>query len=288
MHGGAQPVPVYAVGHAFPFGSDRCKYSKMAGMALIPMPRADIADDQVAAVLSRAIGPIGLILDAVAELDLLGLRRRTHYLGEGDGVVGTALDRIAGVLDCADLPGTRSWESKDRAERIRWWVHRVGALDTVIVAFPGVFGVVADRVPLQDLLGFTNQALVLCAVARECGVTDRESQVRMLAAVLCGRDLADTPEAVTEAEPSDMSIVHRVWHLAGILNAIGDELGKRPHPRTPFRYLGMLPWVGAVADYLGEYGALVRAADAGQKWIAQHAGVGDVGDVADDRAPLGV
>jgi hypothetical protein len=42
----------------------------------------------------------------------------------------------------------------------------VGALDTVLVAFPGVFGVVADRLPIQDVLGFTNQAIVLCAVAR--------------------------------------------------------------------------------------------------------------------------
>ncbi|ABK71850.1 hypothetical protein [Mycolicibacterium smegmatis] len=251
-------------------------------MALIPMPHVDVADEQVAAVLSRAVGPIGLILDAVADLDPLGLRRRTHYLGEGDGVVGTVLDRIACVLDCADIPGTRSWEGKDRAERIGWWVHGVGALDTVVVAFPGVFGVVADRLPLQDLLGFTNQALVLCAVAREYGVTDHDTQVRMLAAVLCGRDLAQTPQAQTEDESGDMSLVQRVWHLAGILNAIGDELGRRPHPRAPFRYLGMLPWVGAVADYLGEYGALVRAADAGQKWIAQH------GAAADDRAPLRV
>lgn len=161
-------------------------------------------------------------------------------------------------------------------------MHGVGALDTVVVAFPGVFGVVADRLPLQDLLGFTNQALVLCAVAREYGVTDHDTQVRMLAAVLCGRDLAQTPQAQTEDESGDMSLVQRVWHLAGILNAIGDELGRRPHPRAPFRYLGMLPWVGAVADYLGEYGALVRAADAGQKWIAQH------GAAADDRAPLRV
>jgi hypothetical protein len=246
------------------------------------MPHAEVTDEQLAPVLSRAVGPIGLILDAVAALDPLGLRRRTHYLGEGDGVVGTMLDRIAGVLDCADVPGTRSWECKDRAERIRWWVHRVGALDTVVVAFPGVFGVVADRLPLQDLLGFTNQALVLCAVAREYGVTDHETHVRMLAAVLCGRDLSETPEEDTADEDADTSVVQRLWRLAGILNAIGEEVGKRPHPRAPFRYLGMLPWLGAVADYFGEYGALLRAADAGQEWIAQHA------PAADGGAPLRV
>jgi hypothetical protein len=32
----------------------------------------------------------------------------------------------------------------------------------------------------------------------------------------------------------------------------------------------MLPAAGAVADYLGEYGALVRASKEGRQWIVQH------------------
>lgn len=64
------------------------------------------------------------------------------------------------------------------------------------------------------------------------------------------------------------SLVGKLWHLAAILNAVSEEIGKRPHPRSIFRYFGMLPWIGAVADYLGEYGALVRAAAAGEAWIA--------------------
>jgi hypothetical protein len=32
----------------------------------------------------------------------------------------------------------------------------------------------------------------------------------------------------------------------------------------------MLPWLGAVADYFGEYGALMRAAAAGEAWITLH------------------
>lgn len=51
---------------------------------------------------------------------------------------------------------------------------------------------------------------------------------------------------------------------------IGGELVKRPRPRRIFDYLGMLPAVGAIADYFGEYGALVRAAKAGRMWIAHH------------------
>jgi hypothetical protein len=70
----------------------------------------------------------------------------------------------------------------------------------------------------------------------------------------------------------------------GILNAVSEELGKRPHPRSIFRYFAMLPWIGAVADYLGEYGALVRAADAGETWIlAQDNEVDEAGSAPDAR-----
>ncbi|MBN3458222.1 hypothetical protein MMAG44476_36753 [Mycolicibacterium mageritense DSM 44476 = CIP 104973] len=244
-------------------------------MSVIPMPKADLTDADVADALGRAVGLIDVILDVLAEVDPLGLRRRSHDLGAGTGVTGKALDFLACLLNCADVPGTQAWERKDRAARIHWWVRRVGALDTVVVAFPGVFGALASRLPVQDLFGFANQALVLCAVAREYGVTDHSTQVRLLASVLCGRELVDEPGAVPAPEWSadwaEMSLPRKLWQLAGILNAIGDELGKRPHPRGVFHYLGMLPWVGAVAGYFGEFGALVRAAEAGQRWIVQNA-----------------
>jgi hypothetical protein len=241
-------------------------------MGLSVLPRAQLSDADVAAALRRAVSVADVILDVLSKADPLGLRHRTHDLGTRNGCTDRVLDLAARLLDCADVPGTPSWERKDRAARLHWWVRRVGALDTVLVAFPGVFGALADRLPIQDLLGFANQALVLCAVAREYGITDRSTQVRLLASVLCARDLDDDCAATGSDEPStdssDLSLIRKLWHLAGILNAVGDELGKRPHPRKVFQYLGMLPWIGAVADYLGEYGALVRAADAGEAWIA--------------------
>ena len=60
-----------------------------------------------------------------------------------------------------------------------------------------------------------------------------------------------------------------MWRLPGVLDAVGDELAKRPQPRAPFRYLGMLPAVGAVASYFGECGALARAAKQGRRWITE-------------------
>lgn len=245
-------------------------------MTVLSLPTATIKDDEVAAALLRVTQVVEPLLDLLAEADPLGWRERTHHLG---GPAGNALGRVedafAGALNTAKVPGTLAWDDMPVDDRIDWWVNRVGALNTVIVAFPGVLGAVADRLPIQDLLGYTNQAIVLCAVAREHGIVDHRQQARLLAAVLSGRDLV--PDPSDDASPSDARTLPRtpagaaqaLWRLAGLMRAISDELAKRPHPRGFYRVLGMLPGVGAVADYIGEYGALARAAKAGKRWIAE-------------------
>lgn len=252
-------------------------------MALIPLPTAVIDDADVACALSRAVRVINPVVDLLSRADPFGLKGRSHRIGDSDGSVDRALDALAWVLNTADVPGTQAWADMTLDDRVDWWVHRVGAVDNVLVAFPGVFGVVADRLPLQDALGFANQAIVLCAVAREYGIDDHGQQVRLLAAVMCGRevaadDYADDASAAEQPESSPMdgtplAFLKPLWRVAGQLRAIGDELGKRSRPRWIFRYLGMLPAVGAVADYFGEYGALVRAAKAGRKWIEGQPGL---------------
>jgi hypothetical protein len=241
------------------------------------LPEASLDDAHVACVLYRAVAIINPALDLLWGTDPIGLKERTRRVhaevgegteGTGHGPLESTLDAAAWVLNALDVPGTDAWDEASLDDRIGWWVHRVGAVDNVLVASPGVFGVVADRLPVQDVLGFANQAIVLCAVAREMGVTDRGQQVALIGAVLCGRDLSDDgPDADPEPEPQGHSLPATLWRLAGLLRAVGDELNRRPHPRAVFRYLGVLPGVGAVADYLGEYGALVRAAKAGRRWI---------------------
>lgn len=244
------------------------------------LPETTLDDAHVACVLNRAVAVINPALDLLWGTDPIGLKRRTHGKDSGDGALGNTLDAAAWVLNTLDVPGTEAWEKASLDDRIDWWVHRVGAVDNVLVAFPGVLGVVADRLPVQDLLGFANQAIVLCAVAREMGVTDRRHQVALLGAVMCDRDLSDDVDDVDDgdAAPADgdtedgsASLPSTLWRLAGVLRAIGDELNRRPRPRAVFRYLGVLPGVGAVADYLGEYGALVRAAKEGRRWITASA-----------------
>lgn len=253
-----------------------------ASVQLIPTPKAaTFTDADVADVLGRAVAIIDPLIDVLWWTDPLGLKGRTQHKSAGTGVLAKVADTAACVLNTAEVPGTQAWEDLDTESRIHWWVRRVGALNTLAVAFPGVWGALSDRLPIQDVLGFTNQAVVLCAVARERGVCDHRQQVRMLAAVLCHRELP--PEGVkTDAEPdadpphiprSLPGIAQALWGLMGLLRGVSDELARRPHPRAIFRFLGMVPGLGAVVDYVGEYGALMRAAKAGDDWIARQVSV---------------
>lgn len=231
-------------------------------MKLLPTPEATLTDSDVEDALGRAVAVINPLLDVLWGTDPLGFKRRTPP------------NAFTRVLNAADVPGTFAWDDLDTDDRINWWVWRVGALNTVVVAVPGVLGVIGRRLPIQDLLGFASQAVVLCAVARELGVTDHRRQARMLAAVLCGRDLSVVVHEPHRHSPvtvpfTPQGIASALWKLAAVLDAVGDELAKRPHPRAPFRYVAMLPGLGAVASYFGECGALSRAAKAGRRWIEQ-------------------
>lgn len=238
-------------------------------MKILPTPQTTITDAEVADGLRRAVSIINPLLDVLWDTDPVGLKRRTPDFDGGP--LDKVADGVAWALNAADVPGTRSWDNLDADARIRWWVWRVGALNTVAVAVPGAFGVLTRFLPVQEVLGFVNQALVLCAVARELGVTDPNVQARMLAEVLCHRDVpiaaADTYQTAEPIARSPLGILKALWRLAGLFDAIGDELAKRPHPTTIFRYLAMVPGIGALVTYVGEERALARAASDARRWI---------------------
>lgn len=240
-------------------------------MGFVGFRRAVLSDAEVAAALSRAVRLIDPMVVVLADADLFGLKARTYQPGGGDEPLDRVLDGLAVALNVAHAPGTRAWATMDVRHRVNWWVRRVGAVNTVLVASPRAFGLLSAALPVQDMLGFANQAIVLCAVAREYGVTDRGELIRLLAAVLCNRDLsadviAEAQQHGAEEPPrlgaNPFAFARSLWRLAGVLRRIGDELHQRPQPRGIFRRLGVLPGVGGVAGYLGEYGALRRAAKA--------------------------
>lgn len=278
-------------------------------MGLLPKPYTPLSDADVADALSRAVAVINPLLNVLSQADPIGLRKRTHRLlrpprglsdrvrrlrlrfrraqaGRNPSATDFAMNAGAQLMNAADLPGTAAWGRLSRGERIHWWVHRVGALNTLLVATPGAFGWLARVLPVSELAGFVNDAIVLCAVAREYGVTDQREQVRLLAEVLCGRQLpedfdvpAQEPAPLPEAPPpgwkpleaitSSMPVVvvRTVWQLAGILRATFDEIAKRPQPTKWWQRLSALPWVGAVSTYFGERGALIKAAQDGVAWL---------------------
>ncbi|MFI8772442.1 hypothetical protein ACIGKQ_09805 [Gordonia sp. NPDC062954] len=242
---------------------------------------AKMSDDQVAGVLDRAVAGINPVLDTLARRDPLGLKKHTfHDDPHPDSRVQRALHLLAQGLDAADWPGTQGWTRRSMHDRADWWVNRIGTVNTVAVAYPGVFGGWTRRLPLASVLGFANQAIVLIAIAREYGVTDRAHQVQLLASVLCNREMSATTvdhaadRADTDAHDADQhhgaTLIGAIWEIATILRGLSDEFDRRPQPVLPLRMLAYIPVVGAPVTYVGERLALSQATRRGRKWIADH------------------
>ncbi len=241
-----------------------------------------MSDAQVAAVLDRAVAGINPVLDTLAERDPLGLKKHTfHDDAHDDSRLQQALHLLAEGLNLTDWPGTKGWSSRSMKSRADWWISRIGTVNTVAVAYPGLFGGWTRRLPLASVLGFANQAMVLVAVAREYGVTERRRQVQLLASVLCGRDIADETSAdsadvasdkvvPTEGTSRKRTLIGTVWETAMTLRSLSNEFERRPQPVLPLRALAYIPIVGAPVTYVGERFALSRAARLGRKWIADH------------------
>ncbi|AZG45201.1 hypothetical protein [Gordonia insulae] len=237
---------------------------------------ADMTDAQVVAVLGRAVAGIDPVLDTLAERDPLGLKAHTFHDDPHTGSkIQQLLHLLAEGLDLTDWPGTRGWTERSTRSRADWWITRIGTVNTIAVAYPGVFGAWSRRLPLTSVLGFANQAMVLVAIAREYGVTDRAHQVEMLASVLCDRTVgAGTGGADPTNQSGDTdqrrSLIGAVWETAMTLRSLSDEFERRPQPILPLRMLAYIPIVGAPVLYVGERFALSRAAALGRAWIADH------------------
>ncbi|MBC2643173.1 MULTISPECIES: hypothetical protein [unclassified Rhodococcus (in: high G+C Gram-positive bacteria)] len=240
-----------------------------------------LGDDTIVTILNHVARGINPVLD-LALTDPFGIKARTFGpTAEQRGAVEALLDGIAWILDTIQVPGTASWDEAGDDERARWWVTRIGAVNTLAVAFPGMFGVLVNRLPIQDVLGFANQAVVLVAVAREHGVTERSEQVDLLASVLCAREtearaaLADAARRPASRDEQPLwrpfPLIDVLWRTARTVRALGNELDERPQPGPTSTLLGNIPVIGVVAGYLGERGALARAAKQGEKWIASRA-----------------
>ena len=243
-----------------------------------------IPDRVIVAILRPFVRATRPVLDGLREADPFGLRSRAtghqDVPAEERGLRDKMLDALASV----EVPGTAAWAAMDVPARTHWWVHRIGRFTTLIAAVPGLGGALAKRLPVSGAVGAAGQGLLLVAIAGEHGVRDEDELVNLLGAVLFRRQLAvsaatGTENAAADARAAELTgdlakpsttptltkVARAVWRLGRALLAVEDELDKRPHGNVFHEGLGMLPVVGVVGKYLGEWSGLKKAAREAEK-----------------------
>ncbi|WP_019819266.1 hypothetical protein [Saccharomonospora saliphila] len=255
-----------------------------------------ISDRQVVRALRPFVRATAPLVDALREAEPFAAGAgESNSTGDGE-VASSVRARLVTGLRSVRVPGTPAWSRMDAADRTDWWVNRVGRFTALLTAVPGLGGVLADRLPVQDTIGVATQGLLLCAVAGEHGVTDVGERVRLVAWVLFERDLdpelaagrdaghdAAAEDRRTEELTEDLAAARRagerrvglkpgartVWRLGRSLLAITGELEKRPSGRVHHQALGALPVVGMVGNYFGERAALRTVAEGARTWLAR-------------------
>jgi hypothetical protein len=241
-----------------------------------------IPDRAIVAVLRPFVRATRPVLDGLRESDPFGLRSRVPAADDPDRRLG---EKILDALAAVEVPGTAAWASMDVPARSRWWVRRLGRFTTLLAAVPGLGGALAQRLPVAPVVGAAGQGMLLVAIAGEHGVRDEDELVEMLAAVMFRRRItvkaattaddaaADARAAeltgdLAEPRPTFARVGRAVWRLGRALLSVEDELDKRPHGNVLHEGLGMLPVVGALGKYLGEWSGLKKAAREAEKWLA--------------------
>lgn len=227
---------------------------------------------------------LGQILARFAAVAAVALDDPGVWLGRGGELPAVlpvaVLRRIRRLATGSVHPGAPGWEQLPVERRDAWWVHRIQTVAAPVAATPRIFGVFADRLPLQGAFGTAVAGLAVCAVAREHGLRDPAAWVPLLGRVLFDRDLArpepaqlvlpDEPARPSEPAPSDTparaGVVRRtggaLWRLASIAWEAQSLFDERPRGLWLWRAIGKVPVVGFTAGVLDESGAVARAARA--------------------------
>lgn len=252
-----------------------------------------ISDDDLVRVLRPFVRATRPVLDGLRESDPFGLRARvtpgSDRAADTSDEERSLADKILDALASVKVPGTSAWAAMDVPARSDWWVYRVGRFTTLIAAIPGLGGALARTLPVSDAVGAAGEGLLLVAIAGEHGVRSEDRLVELLASVLFQRELDLAAQELTAAEDAaadaraeeltgDLAgdsgkratlkrVGSAVWRLGRALWGVEDELDKRPHGRFYHQWLGLLPVVGVVGKYLGEWSGLKRAAKQARAWL---------------------
>ncbi|MFP5282143.1 MAG: hypothetical protein ACLGIF_01680 [Actinomycetes bacterium] len=253
--------------------------------------RAAVSDD----ILARALGVyVGLVDHVLAD--------PARWLGADEdppadaGLPARALDAVRDRAFGELTPASPQWSEQLLAERIDWWVDRIGVSAGLAAAAPRFAGALADRVPLQAALGASAAGLAVCAVAREHGRREPAEWVPLLAQVLFERTLAPQAAAVPDSEeaeqdlaaaaddtgepPSGMAALGRgaqravrtLWRLARTFLDLQNLLDERPRGSLVARTLAKLPVIGVAGGWLDERGGIRKAAEQTEKLLTAERG----------------
>ncbi|HYJ75366.1 MAG TPA: hypothetical protein VEV65_07175 [Kineosporiaceae bacterium] len=214
------------------------------------------------------------VLARFAAVASLALKDPGGWMGSGDDrpdpLPVQALQRARLLLTGKLHPGAPGWDELPVERRDSWWVRRIQAVAAPIAATPRVFGVLADRVPVQGAFGTAVAGLVVCAVAREHGVRDPAEWVPLLGRVLFERELG-RPQPIQMVPPPDQAppphagplrkLGGALWRLTQVIWEAQSLFDERPRGAWFWRTLGKVPIVGLPAGVLDERGAVARAAE---------------------------
>ena len=193
-------------------------------------------------------------------------------------VASTASRLVVGSVH----PRHEGWDEADVDTRIDWWVDRVGTAAAALAAVPSAGGVVTGALALDDLLGAAGQLLVVNAVGRELGVTDRTALVQTSARIVLGREISreeiesvigpgePRPVAAPLPEPADEPDVtmfgrlgstgRLIWRVATQVRELRGDLNERPQGGVVVRALSRIPVIGAAGGFLAERSGVKQAA----------------------------
>jgi hypothetical protein len=237
-----------------------------------------VSDETVARSLGIYVGMVSAILDDPERW--LGVDDDPDV--ESPGLPQRALDAVRDRVLGQVTPASPDWPQQPLAERVDWWVDRIGLAAGLAAAAPRLAGALSDRFPLQAALGAAAEGLAVCAVAREHGREPPKDWVPLLGTVLFDRKLGDeaTVPAGTESEqalresddpddhPSAAARLARgaqhsartLWRLAAAFRDLQHLLDERPRGGIVARGLAKVPVIGVAGGWLDERGGIRKAA----------------------------
>jgi len=194
----------------------------------------------------------------------------------------------AKVLHGGIHPRSPEWAGLSPEARTQWWVRQLAPALAIAAGAPSAGGRVAHALPFKDLVGFTGQVVMVCAVCHEYDVHDLDAQVSIIAAELLQRgwSVADVRAARSSVQGMDWlqkstyllagdssglrGKARLVWRLAKVAAPIEQVVAHRIRGGGLIGRAQDLPGVGAVFGVANELKALRTVAKAAADGARRH------------------